>query len=80
MITLERLDELQFDQGKTVTTEELLELVLSHRLVQRMNRIIESHTRRLESLKSDIDTALAVVPEPGPIVAPVITEEEVAGA
>jgi hypothetical protein len=77
VITLERLDELQVGHGELVTREELLELVLSHMLVQRLNRIIDGHTRRLESLRGDIDAALGIVPEPA-FVAPVITDEEIA--
>lgn len=78
MITLERLDELQVGHGELVTRDELLELVLSHRLAQRLERIIEGQIRRLESLKGDIDIALGVVPEPAVFVAPVITDEEIA--
>jgi hypothetical protein len=79
VISLERLDELQFGAGDAVTRDELLELVLSHRLVQRLDRTLEGQVRRLESLRRDIRIELGRAPEPAALVA-VVNDAEGAGA
>jgi hypothetical protein len=68
MITLERLDELQHETGAPVTRDELIELVLAHRLSQRVGRTLAGHQRRLECLIRDLDSALGA-PEPPSLVA-----------
>jgi hypothetical protein len=79
VITLERLDELQFGRGTPVTADELIELVKSHRSVQRQIRSLTSFRDRIDGALRDLHDLLAPVgaPEPLPIVAPVIVDEEV---
>jgi hypothetical protein len=82
VISLERLDELQHEKGEPVTRDELIELVIAHRLCQRVGRTMSGVLRRADSLLRDLD-ALLGAPEPASLVAaepfvdPVITEEEV---
>jgi hypothetical protein len=82
VISLERLDELQHEKGAPVSREELIELVIAHRLCQRMGRTMTGHLRRIEAFLGDLD-ALFGAPEPASLVAaepfvdPVITEAEV---
>jgi hypothetical protein len=71
VISLERLDELQFGRGEGVSGDELIELVQAHRVSQRLRRNLESLRDRIDSILRDLNDIHE------PIVAPVVIEEEV---
>jgi hypothetical protein len=73
MISLGRLDELQFGRGEGVSGDELIELVQTHRVSQRLRRNLESLRDRIDGILRDLRDLHE------PIVAPVVIDEEVEG-
>jgi hypothetical protein len=73
LISLERLDELQFCRGEAVTSDELIELVHAHRLTQRLRRNLEALRNRIDGNLRDLRDIH------DPVVEPIILDEECEG-
>jgi hypothetical protein len=71
VISLERLDELQFRRGAPVSDDELIELVKAHRISHRQRRNLESLRDRIDGILRDLRDLH------DPVVAPVVIDEEV---
>lgn len=68
MISLERLEELEYAKGEPLSPDELLELVQTHRLAQRLDRTLDGQVRRTQSIQRDLRAAFGA-PEPASLVA-----------